>query len=362
MPTGTKLRALLLLLAAGTAFAAGWRAARHPGRPLGAPGAAGTPPTALAPGWPGAAGAPGGGGTAPGAAAGAASGGASGATQGGTGGTGGGGAPGAPAGGGAGPGAAGGQGGAAPARPEVYTVQPGDTLYASSRRLQVDVAALMAANGLSSPVIVPGQRLKVPHGPATEHVVRPGDTAWDIASLYGITLEALAAANPGLEDLGLLQVGTVLKLPAGARYGAAAREQPPSIATGATYIWPVSGWISSPFGPRVSPVDGVPRFHSGIDIAANMGDPIRAARAGTVVTAGWLPGYGYTVILEHPDGTRTLYGHASQILVNKGDRVEQGQVIARVGSTGASTGPHLHFEIIAGNPVDPLRYLPTQGR
>lgn len=137
----------------------------------------------------------------------------------------------------------------------------------------------------------------------------------------------------------------------------------PAIATGLAperslvgiFAWPVNAPISSPFGPR----DG--RNHNGVDLAANMGDSIRAARDGEVLLSGTVPGYGLTVVLRHGDGTRTLYGHASRLLVRAGQRVKQGEAIARVGSTGRSTGPHLHFEIIVQEkPRDPLLYLPKR--
>ncbi|BAD39053.1 M23 family metallopeptidase [Symbiobacterium thermophilum] len=124
--------------------------------------------------------------------------------------------------------------------------------------------------------------------------------------------------------------------------------------TGA-FAWPVTAPISSPFGPRWG------RHHNGIDLAADHGEPIRASRAGEVLLAGEVEGYGLTVVIGHDDGTRTLYAHASALLVEAGEWVEQGQPIARVGSTGNSTGPHLHFEIIVGDrPVDPLDYLPPR--
>lgn len=121
------------------------------------------------------------------------------------------------------------------------------------------------------------------------------------------------------------------------------------------FAWPVSAPISSHFGPRWG------RHHNGIDLAANHGDEIRASRAGDVWLAGEVEGYGLTVVIGHDDGSRTLYAHASALLVEAGDRVEQGQPIARVGDTGNSTGPHLHFEIIVNDrPVDPLDYLPPR--
>jgi len=118
------------------------------------------------------------------------------------------------------------------------------------------------------------------------------------------------------------------------------------------YIWPVSGPVTSTFGPRWG------RMHEGIDIAAPSGAPIRSAAAGTVIYAGWLGGYGSLVVVDHGGGVSTAYAHMSSIASGTGQSVAQGQVIGYVGSTGHSTGPHLHFEVrINGQAVDPLRYL-----
>lgn len=120
-----------------------------------------------------------------------------------------------------------------------------------------------------------------------------------------------------------------------------------------TYLWPVIAPISSPFGPRWG------RFHGGIDLAANMGEPIKAARSGEVVLAGAYQDYGLAIILRHADGTKTLYGHCSVLKVKAGQQVKQGDVIGLVGSTGLSTGPHLHFEVRVNDQArDPLMYLP----
>jgi murein DD-endopeptidase MepM/ murein hydrolase activator NlpD len=100
--------------------------------------------------------------------------------------------------------------------------------------------------------------------------------------------------------------------------------------------------------------DASPRMHDGLDIAAPTGTPIQSALGGTVRHAGWIKGYGNTVIIDHGAGRSTLYAHASELLVEAGDRVERGAEIARVGSTGHSTGPHLHFEVREnGKTVDP---------
>jgi murein DD-endopeptidase MepM/ murein hydrolase activator NlpD len=118
------------------------------------------------------------------------------------------------------------------------------------------------------------------------------------------------------------------------------------------YVWPVLGPVTSPFGWRWG------RMHEGIDIAAPTGTPIRAAAAGTVIYAGWLGGYGNLTVIDHGGGVATAYGHQSGIAVGSGAFVAQGQVIGYIGSTGHSTGPHLHFEVrVNGVPQDPLGYL-----
>ncbi len=131
----------------------------------------------------------------------------------------------------------------------------------------------------------------------------------------------------------------------------AAREARASLAA-APIQWPARGGLTSTFGRRWR------QHHDGIDIAADEGAPIHAARDGRVVYAGWNGGYGLTVIIAHGNGLQTLYGHASAIAVRPGQFVKAGQIVARVGSTGIATGAHLHFEFrINGRPVNPLRYL-----
>lgn len=116
--------------------------------------------------------------------------------------------------------------------------------------------------------------------------------------------------------------------------------------------------VSSSFGERIDPFTGHPAMHRGVDLPGPLGTDVLAAAAGTVTFSGWSHGYGKLVELAHADGSRTRYGHLSAVLVREGDAVAQGQPIARMGSTGRSTGSHLHFEYWAqGRPVDPLRYL-----
>ena len=124
------------------------------------------------------------------------------------------------------------------------------------------------------------------------------------------------------------------------------------------FAFPSDAPTSSPFGWRIHPILGYRRFHAGLDFAASYGSTIRAADSGTVIFAGWYAGYGKAVIISHSKGITTLYGHTSELYVSEGQSVQKGQAIAAVGSTGFSTGPHLHFEVRRdGTPVDPANYL-----
>ena len=121
---------------------------------------------------------------------------------------------------------------------------------------------------------------------------------------------------------------------------------------------PVNGWVTSDFGGRRSPYSGVYKMHYGIDIASPMGTPVQAPADGKVVFAESKGGYGRMVVIDHGYGVQTLYGHASKIFVDNGQKIKRGDEIALVGSTGASTGPHLHYEIhVDGIPADPLNFI-----
>ncbi|MHB8870175.1 MAG: murein hydrolase activator EnvC family protein [Thermoleophilia bacterium] len=132
----------------------------------------------------------------------------------------------------------------------------------------------------------------------------------------------------------------------------------PAVKGTGQFVRPVDGRVSSPFGYRIHPIFKVKKMHTGVDMSGSMGTPIRAADSGTVIQAGWRGGYGQAVVISHGDGLTTLYAHQSKILVSVGDTVSRGDTIGKVGSTGYSTGPHLHFEVrVNGSPVDPMGYL-----
>ena len=166
----------------------------------------------------------------------------------------------------------------------------------------------------------------------------------DLAELTAVEREHLA------EMEALQQVSAELAAKIQAAQAAAGTGGGSPSAAG--FIWPVLGAVTSPFGWRWG------RMHEGIDIAAGSGTPIRAAAAGTVIYAGWLGGYGNLTVIDHGGGIATAHGHQSSLAAGTGAYVAQGQVIGYVGSTGHSTGPHLHFEVrLNGVPQDPLGYL-----
>ncbi len=132
-----------------------------------------------------------------------------------------------------------------------------------------------------------------------------------------------------------------------------------SILAATPSIWPVKGWITSGYGKRASPLTGEPGRHMGVDIANEANTPIRVTADGLVTYAGWQTGYGRVIVVEHGFGYSTRYGHCARIDVKVGDEVKRGQIMGYVGSTGRSTGSHVHYEVrVHGMPVDPEKYLP----
>lgn len=233
-----------------------------------------------------------------------------------------------------------------------HVVQPGETVWRISRQYGLKIDTVIRVNGLDdSARIYAGQRLIILREDGTVHRVQPGETLWQIASQYDLDIADVVVSNH-LVDPNQLSVGQVLVLPGVTSSTLVQHGSRPTRQVTAGLLWPVFGRLSSPFGPRWG------RMHNGIDLAVPFGTPIKAAQSGTVITAGWMGGYGRTVIIRHDNGLVTLYAHASRLLVKRGERIQQGQIIARVGSSGNSTGPHLHFEVVVNNrPQNPLRFL-----
>ncbi|TWH46944.1 peptidoglycan DD-metalloendopeptidase family protein [Sporomusa sp. KB1] len=229
-----------------------------------------------------------------------------------------------------------------------YIVQAGDTLSGIAQHYGIDVETLTAANPAVSELIHPGDQLVILPAKGVVHQVNTGDTLWDIAYTYGIQVETIKSANAKASDQ--VDVGEKLFIP-GARWGRA--DTAVARASASRFIWPTKGEISSSFGWRWG------RLHAGVDIANDIGTYVMSARAGRVIWAGWRGGYGYAVMLDHGGGYVSLYGHLDDYFVEIGQYVRAGQRIASMGSTGNSTGPHLHFEIQRdGQPVDPMGFLP----
>lgn len=239
-----------------------------------------------------------------------------------------------------------------------HVVAAGETLDSIASAYGTDSASLISINDLSTTTIREGQKLQVLDVKGVVHEVTSGDTLWDIARAYRVALEVIVEANPGI-SAAALQLGKDLIIPGGtkpvARTAVASRgSASTSTSSNSRFAWPVTSHkINSGFGPRSG------GMHQAIDIGVATGTTVRAAAAGTVTYAGWATGYGYLVKIAHASGYETRYGHNSQLLVKVGQKVTQGQTIAHSGSTGNSTGPHLHFEIrLDGTPLNPLTLLP----
>lgn len=227
-----------------------------------------------------------------------------------------------------------------------YQVRRGDTIWGIARKFHLDEQTIRKANGLGEKsIIYPGQVLVLPCGKMATHRLAPGETLWSLARRYNVDVVHLMVWNQ-ISDPTKLRAGETIIIPVtGSPSGRSSRKEE-------NLSWPLKGMITSFYGPRGS------EFHHGIDIAAKVGERIRAADSGVVVFIGSYPIYGKTIIIDHGAGTKTLYAHLHGFAVHKGDFVKRGEVIGYAGNSGRSTGPHLHFEVRKNNrAVDPLLYL-----
>lgn len=266
-----------------------------------------------------------------------------------------------------------------------YTIQPGDTMGVIAASYGISEAYLLWNNpevSADPDLLYVGGTLLVPGVDGIVYNVTLGDTLGGIAAYYDVTVDSIVSYGPNnLSSPDSLIDGSVLVIPgavpppttapvliddgldpvsgpvpAGATFDTPAPDPAPPVAS-VGFIWPYYGSITTYYGePRGA------SYHKGIDVDGfgSWGTPIGAAASGTVVLAAWDDwGLGYHVIVDHGNGFRTTYAHLSEIWVAQGQWVNQGDAVGALGSTGYSTGPHLHFELWSGGiPVDPLAYLP----
>ena len=253
-----------------------------------------------------------------------------------------------------------------PERPRIdiitHTVQSGDTLYGIAQKYKLGAETIMFANGLENnpDLLRLGQQLTILPVDGIFHTVKQGDTLDKIAKAYKANVAAivsyplnkLSARNP------TIAAGQRLIVPGGRKDLPVRRAEiyrgpvPANARRGSgRFVWPTGGYVTQYFQ----------RYHPALDIARSIGTPVKAADTGYVVVAGWSnEGYGNYIVIDHGNGYQTLYAHLSKIFVRVGDTVGKGAVIGNMGSSGRSTGPHLHFEIRRnGVQVNPLKgFLP----
>jgi len=248
-----------------------------------------------------------------------------------------------------------------------YTVQKGDVVSTIARNFDITVNTILWANNLSAySLIRPGDSLTILPYSGVIHTVKSGDTISRISQLYGVEDEKILSSN---NIGGILKIGDKIIVPGGSKLATAVtiaktanttglsiirnlvKAPASTAAAGAKMVWPTVGHrITQYFSWR----------HNGVDIANKVGTPIYAADAGTVEIAanGWSGGYGNTIVINHGGGKKTRYGHLSKLYVRVGNKVEKGENIGLMGSTGNSTGSHLHFEVVInGTRYNPLNYI-----
>lgn len=238
---------------------------------------------------------------------------------------------------------------------QTYKVQRGDTISGIARKFGLtNISTLISVNDIGNVrQLAAGQKLKIPSMDGIIYVVKSGDSLESVVKKYGLKMNHVLDVNELSTEK--LNVGQVLFLP-----GAVMDSKALKTALGDKFIIPIQGkfrW-TSPFGRRIDPIAGVVSNHTGTDMACPTGTPIVASMSGKVTATGINRVYGNYVIIDHGNGYQTLYAHMSKIIATKGQWVSQGTRIGLVGSTGYSTGPHLHFTVYKnGKLVDPMTVL-----
>lgn len=233
-----------------------------------------------------------------------------------------------------------------------YTVRSGDTISGIAQRFDLSMDTVISFNNIQDArSLSVGTILTIPNSSGLKYRVKRGDYLGGIADKFGVGLNELLDWN-NLET-SVIVPGQELFIPDG-RLSEMERNR----VFGRLFIYPTKGRITDRYGMRRDPFTGMRRFHNGVDLAGPVGTAVIASMSGRVAMLGYNPTYGKYLILTHPEGFQTLYGHLSAFRVQKGETVRQGQRIADMGNTGYSTGSHLHFSIFRrGEPIDPFEYL-----
>ncbi len=229
----------------------------------------------------------------------------------------------------------------------IHVVTKGDTLSEIAKAYGVSMDTICGSNNLRSyDIIIEGTKFRIPNKDGILYTVRKGQNIVSIAKKYRASIEKIYAGN-NIKNFDFVPVGSDIFIP---------DAKPMNLIPG--FLWPAqSRRITSSYGWRRHPINRRRHFHQGMDIRSKY-QLIRATKYGKVTYAGWFGGYGKAIVIAHPGGWKSLYGHLSRIIVRKGQYVKQGQFIARSGNTGYSSGPHLHFELIKnGRHKNPYKYL-----
>jgi murein DD-endopeptidase MepM/ murein hydrolase activator NlpD len=235
---------------------------------------------------------------------------------------------------------------------EIYTVRAGDSVSKIASEHSISMDAIIASNGIANArKLREGETLRIPNMDGIPYTVKTGDSLSKISASLGVPLGAILDANN--MDSDAITAGMSLFIP-----GAKMRAEDLKLALGDLFAYPIRGRLSSPYGWRNDPINGQRRFHAALDLAANTGTPVKASMDGRISTVGINSVYGKYIIISHTGSFQTLYAHLNTVSVAQGAYVSRGTKIGEVGSTGYSTGPHLHFAIYKnGKPVNPLEYL-----
>lgn len=240
---------------------------------------------------------------------------------------------------------------------QIYTIKPRDNFWALAKRRGYTIDTIVGCNPqLEKVICYQGQKILLPSRGGSLYRTQPDETLEEIALLFAVDPKAILAAN-FIDDRWGIVPNMWLFIP-GAKPRCLSENMRREYRRRCLFRSPLTGRYTSFVGKRIHPVLGFSKFHNGVDIACRPGTWVGAAASGTVEVAGWGGAIGNYIKIDHHNGYKTMYGHLSQIHVRPGQRVRGGQLIARSGSTGRSTGPHLHFTIwengVVRNPMDYL--------